>query len=286
MKKILTIIITALMLTPGFAQDEQAGSSKVVNKNGVPILPEAGDIALGIDMVPFLNFVGNIANQTTNNSYNGQFLSNGNTLYGKYFLSSDMAVRGRVGLYNRTSNLKNYVQDDAALYVVPKSPDMVVDVYKYVRHDYLIGAGIEKRRGKGRLQGFFAAEVNLLFGSNKDTYTYGNSFSEINQTPTTTSFGSNLTGNGRILEDKGNTYFGVGLNGFLGVEYFIMPNVSLGSEVGWGINYRSYSQSNNVEEIWNGNAAEEITNLDSPGNNYFGYGLTNPTASLYLMFHF
>jgi hypothetical protein len=286
MKKILTIIIAALLLTPGFAQNEQAGSSKVVNKNGVPILPEAGDIALGIDMVPFLDFVGNIANQTTNNSYNGQFLSNGNTLYGKYFLSNDMAVRGRLALANTTNNFKNYVQDDAALYADPNSADMVVDVHKSVRHDYLIGAGIEKRRGKGRLQGFFAAEVNLMFGSDKDIYTYGNNFSEVNQMPTTTNFGGNLTANGRVLESKGSSYFGVGLNGFLGVEYFIMPNVSLGSEVGWGINYTSYSQSSEIEEVWNGNAAEEITNLDSPGNKYFGYGLANPTASLYLMFHF
>lgn len=41
-----------------------------------------------------------------------------------------------------------------------------------------------------------------------------------------------------------------------------------------------------VTEVWNGNAAEEITTLDSPGDIGFNYGLNNPTASLYMMFHF
>jgi hypothetical protein len=286
MKKLITLLVAALLIMQGYAQNEQSNNKKPVNKKGVPILPEKGDIAVGIDMVPFLNFIGNIANQTTNNSYNGQFLSSGNTFYGKYFLSDNMAVRGRVGLSNRTYTRKNYVQDDAALQNNPSSTNQVIDEQKHVAHQYLIGAGIEKRRGKGRLQGFFAAEVNLAFGSRKNTYTYGNEYSQFNQYPTTTFFGSNITANGRLLEEKGESYFGVGLAGFLGIEYFIMPNIALGSEVGWGINYRSYFESSEVEEFWNGDAVEEATNLQSPGNKYFGYGLANPTASLYLMFHF
>jgi len=284
MKVLLTIISIAIVAT-SFAQD--VAPEKVVNKNGVAILPEAGDIAVGIDMVPFMNYVGNIANQTANNSYNGRFLSNGSTLFAKYFLQKDMAVRGRLMISNTTNQYKQYVQDDAALYADPNSADMVVDVRKYVAHDYILGVGVEKRRGKGRLQGFFGAELNLAFGSDKNVYTYGNNFSEINQNPTTNNFFTgNITANGRLLEEKGNSYFGVGLGAFIGVEYFIMPNIALGSEMGWGINYTSFSQSTNTEEIWNGNTTEEITNLNSPGDKRFGYGLNNPTATLYLMFHF
>lgn len=287
MKKIFLTIITIALIAPSFAQDAAPEGDKVVNKNGVAILPEAGDIAVGIDMVPFMNYVGNMSNQTAGNTYNGQFLSNGSTFFAKYFLQKNMAVRGRLMISNSTNQYKQYVQDDAAVYADPNSPDMVVDVRKLVNHDYVIGAGIEMRRGKGRLQGFYGGELSLAFGADKNMYTYGNNYSELNQNPTTNDFFTgNVTANGRLLEDKGNSYFGVGLGAFLGVEYFIMPNIALGSELGWGINYTSFSQSTNTEEVWNGSSAEEITNLNSPGNKHFGYGLSNPTATLYLMFHF
>jgi hypothetical protein len=290
MKKLIAIIASVAFMLPAMAQDVPVGSAssgeKVVNKNGVAILPQAGDIAVGIDMVPFLNYFGNIANQTVNNTYNGSFLSNANTLFGKYFLDSDLAVRGRFMIMSTIDQDKRYILDDAAFYNDPNTNDQVVDVRKFKDHDYMISGGIEKRRGKGRLRGIFAAEVSVMFGTNKTEYTYGNNYSSLNTTPGTTNFGGNIAANGRVLSDKNASYFGAGIGAFIGVEYFIMPNIAIGSEVGWGVNYTKWSQSNTVTEVWNGNSAEEVTTLDSPGDLGFNYGLNNPTASLYMMFHF
>ncbi|PLX19962.1 MAG: hypothetical protein C0599_09965 [Salinivirgaceae bacterium] len=290
MKKLIAIIASVAFMLPAMAQDVPVGSAssgeKVVNKNGVAILPTAGDIAIGIDMVPFLNYFGNIANQTVNNSYNGSFLSNANTLFGKYFLQSDLAVRGRFMIMSNIYQDKRYILDDAAFFNDPNTNDQVVDVRHFKDHDYMLGFGIEKRRGKGRLRGIFAAEASLMFGTNKTEYTYGNNYSDLNTTPGTTNFGGNIAANGRVLQDNNGSYFGAGIGAFIGVEYFIMPNIAIGSEVGWGVNFTKWSQSNTVTEVWNGNSGEEVTTLDSPGDLGFNYGLNNPTASLYMMFHF
>lgn len=290
MKKLIALIASVAFLIPAMAQDVPVGSAssgeKVVNKNGVAILPTSGDIAVGIDLVPFLNYIGNIANQTVGNTYNGRFLSNANTLFGKYFLSGDMAVRGRVMIMSNIYQDKRYILDDAAFFDDPNTNDQVIDTRHTKNQDYMIGAGIEKRRGYGRLRGIFAAEASVMFGTNKTEYTYGNNFSELNTNPSTTNFGGNIAANGRVLQDNNSSYFGAGLAAYIGVEYFIMPNIALGSEVGWGVNYTKWSQSNTVTEVWNGNSAEEVITLDSPGNVGFNYGLNNPTASLYMMFHF
>ena len=293
MKKIIILLTLIVFISSAFAQEEVTETApvtklqeKVVNKKGQNILPEAGDLAVGIDMVPFLNYLGNFANNSVNNSYNGNFLATPNTLFAKYFLDQDLAIRGRVMIMSNNFQNKQYVVDDAALYNDPNSNDRVVDVMQTVSHDYMIGAGIEKRRGKGRLRGFFAGEINLMFGADKTMYTYGNNYSELNQDPTVYNFGANDLGVDRLVENNDGTYFGVGLGAYLGVEYFIMPNICLGSEVGWQINYTENTQETSIIETWNGNEAEEITILNSPGNANFNYGFNNPTASLYIMFHF
>src|SRR6056297_1346999 len=174
MKKIIILLTLIVFISSAFAQEEVTETApvtklqeKVVNKKGQNILPEAGDLAVGIDMVPFLNYLGNFANNSVNNSYNGNFLATPNTLFAKYFLDQDLAIRGRVMIMSNNFQNKQYVVDDAALYNDPNSNDRVVDVMQTVSHDYMIGAGIEKRRGKGRLRGFFAGEINLMFGADK-----------------------------------------------------------------------------------------------------------------------
>ena len=61
MKKSITILAFAFGITGAFAQD-------LTSKKGEPILPEAGDWAIGIDATPFLNYAGNFFGKTTNNN--------------------------------------------------------------------------------------------------------------------------------------------------------------------------------------------------------------------------
>lgn len=70
------------------------------------------------------------------------------------------------------------------------------------------GLGKEWRKGKTRLQGFYGADALVSFGSAK---TSGVSTSQM----------------------------GVGVNGFLGAEYFILPKMAIGAQYNYGVGFES-----------------------------------------------
>lgn len=112
--------------------------------------------------------------------------------------------------------------------------------------------GYEFRRGYGRLQGFYGAEVSLGVWSGKIGYDYGNPITPNNQTPTS-AFGSSVGGE-RWLEIKSGTFFNIGLNAFVGVEYFFARKMSLGGELGLGFDYQSHSKEEITSEKYNASA--------------------------------
>ena len=65
--KNIKIKITLVLAICSFAWMSQAQN---VGQKEKPILPEAGDIGLGIDLVPVLDYVGNMFNGTLNNGWN------------------------------------------------------------------------------------------------------------------------------------------------------------------------------------------------------------------------
>lgn len=75
--------------------------------------------------------------------------------------------------------------------------------------DLQAGLGKEWRRGKTRLQGFYGADALVNIGL------------------------SNQNENG--VETKTPINFGVGLNGFIGAEYFIFPKMSIGAQYNYGV---------------------------------------------------
>ena len=94
MKKILliTVILTTVMFV--------AFSQKVTNKNGINLLPEKGEFAIGISATPFLDFLGNLVKINSSMSFSSpaqwNFMDDNNTIYGKYFLDDKTAIRGKV----------------------------------------------------------------------------------------------------------------------------------------------------------------------------------------------
>ncbi len=84
MKKLIILFTLLYLGLNVIAQD-----SILVNKQGRVILPQKGDIAIGLSADPFLNFIGNMFNGNTNNS-----LSLGDqNLYFRYFFSENEALR-------------------------------------------------------------------------------------------------------------------------------------------------------------------------------------------------
>ncbi|HTA63332.1 MAG TPA: hypothetical protein VK835_12785, partial [Bacteroidia bacterium] len=169
MKKSVLALAMAFGVTSAFAQD-------LTSKKGEPILPEAGDWAISADATPFLNYFGKLFN-SANQAPSMQFLNGQNVIMGKYFKDEKTAYR--VGLNigfgsKSTTNLVN--QDNPAVVPAGTQPVQVTDKLKHGNTGIGLTAGIEKRKGKTRLQGYYGAEAGFYVSSTKDTYTYGNTF--------------------------------------------------------------------------------------------------------------
>ncbi len=270
-------------------EPSSASSSKVVNKHGESVLPQAGDMAIGINAVPIMNYFGNMFNGNTANAYSSSFLSGGQTLFAKYFLTEESALRVRFQTSLQTNNFDFYVPDDLAVLADPTSLALKIDNKKVSSSAFGIGAGYEMHRGRGRLRGIFGGEFNFNIVSSKETYTYGNAFSATNTAPSTSDFAGSITNPGSRITERTKTAgsgLGFGLGGFIGVEYFFMPNISLGSELSWGLQYNIASASDRTDESWSGTAVNTVNNSISPKSGNLNLGMTNPAATLYLMFHF
>ncbi len=281
MKKV-TVLVSALMLV-AFVSNAQ----ELKNKQGVPILPAAGDYAIGIDATPIFNFFGNFVKINSGAAFNDpsawNFVNGTNAIYGKYFVDATTAYRANIRLGIGSVTQKNYVIQDGQA-----DPTVTVeDKYTLGTKNIVIGAGLEKRRGVSRFQGFYGAEAQIMLGSQKDKYTYGNAFSSTNTTPTTTNFGTNIDGANRITENKAGSTFGIGLRAFVGVEYFIVPKLSVGGEFGWGLIFGSQGDGEKTEEGWDAaNTTIKTYKIKTGGGSQFGFDNDNFGGCIYMMFHF
>lgn len=253
-----------------------ANSQELKTKAGFPVLPEAGDWALQIDAVPFLNYAGNLMNNTAGNTVNAApvipFV-----ITGKYFTDAKTAFRGHLRLgFGSATNKAFSVQDNQTTF----DPTVVVeDAMKMSSSNIVIGAGMEKRKGNGRLQGYYGGDFMIGLSSQKTTYEYGNAFSADNVAPTRTDFGSNVGGAGQFTtESKNGSQFGLTLRGFVGAEYFFASKMSIGVEYGWGLNFNTTGEGENTTEEWDAAAATPAVKsrtFKTGGNSAFGIDTDN-----------
>ncbi|MDR1667205.1 MAG: hypothetical protein LBS03_05895 [Bacteroidales bacterium] len=293
MKKI--IISLALCLCAGFAAVAQeletasSASGAVVTKRGTPILPQAGDFAIGVSANPFLDYLGNFFGKTTANSA-PTFGWSTVTVYGKYFLEDNRAIRAKLTLNYGSQKDERFVRDDNLFANDPLlgATATVKDVRKTGTQALNLNAGYELRRGRGRLQGFYGGEVTLGYGKINNTYTYANPMTDLNQAPTsTTAWGGVANPTTRTLKQKGGLTVNLGLGGFAGVEYFIAPQISLGGEVGVGLLYTTTGQTETTTEYFNtstGQVEERSQRSGNPGKNFTF--AAKGGGDIFLLFHF
>lgn len=195
-----------------------------------------GEIGLSINAVPFLDWTGNLFNNSIDNSfssYNDLYLTNNNlpTISLRYFLDNKTSVRANFGLQNinRTSN--QYVQDDAS----NSSSELLIDRRKTTFSANFIGLSYEKRRGDNRVKGIYGLElfrssVNDIYND----YTYANNFNSTNLSPTSYdwSLESPVSLDSRIIQEDFGSIVSYGLRPYIGVEYFLSPQISIGTEIG------------------------------------------------------
>lgn len=271
-----SIVLLALGL--GFGS---LSAQDLTSKKGEPIMPEAGDWGIGIDATPFLEYAGNFFGKTTSNAAPTFNFFAGQTITGRYFMDAQTALRGslRIGFGGNTQNRmvdNRAVPPTASSY---PSPDVMVE-NKLKQSNTAIGLafGYEKRKGKTRLQGYYGGEVGIYLSSSKDKFTYGNSLNPVTTSTvvtvdpddefpgaantTTMIVSPGQIGSARAIERKNGTAFSFGLRGFVGVEYFIFPKISLGGEFGWGLGITSVG---NISTKW-----ESTGNNGTGGNDVVG----------------
>lgn len=298
MKKTVFLAAALLIGAGSFAQEEE----KVY-------LPEAGDWAIGIDATPFLSYFGNfIGGNDGNTAPSWNYLTNNQTITGKYFESEDMAYRASFRLGFGSMSQTNMV-NDRSVATAPDFPELPAEVENKMKASFTnigLAGGVEYRKGKGRLQGFYGAELGVAFTSSKETYEYGNELTVSTASnpvfvDAADDFGSNITtdpyGNpARVLESKNASSFGIGLRGFIGAEYFILPKLAIGGEFGWGLVFNSTGATSTTTESLGVNSGgnesvEEITQetgksnsfgIDTDANN----SVFGPAGSIRMTFHF
>lgn len=280
MKRIL-ITLTACML--GFAAFAQEGSESPEPKasnNGKQYLPQAGDFGIGIDGTPVFDYIGNMFNGTTNNALN----LNDNTLYFRYFLDDNAAVRARVRINSWSTLDKFIVRDDAAFMVDPLSNKQLEDFRTSSSQTYQLSLGYQMFKGTNRLRGFYGADLGLGYSRSKTTYEYANQMTQANTSPTT--FLGNL--GTRTLVDKGSPNINVGLGVFTGGEYYIMPKFCVGVEMGFTYYYQYRGQSYATQETMVLTQHVETETVTNPGGTAWNAWTTMPYmyGNLYFMFHF
>lgn len=297
MKKIiLSAILCVGILVPTIAQE--ASNPALVNKRGIALLPEAGDYALGIDASPFLYYLGNMffTGEGMDNYppyFSGVAPSQSQYgIYGKYFLENDRAIRAKVSFDFGQNKYKQTVKDEFALAIDPLNEGATtVDVRQLKNRSIYLDLGYEFRRGKGRIQGFYGGELLLGYGRTINNYIYGNPLTDVKPNPATHNFGSNTTGltqGTRMLQNKGGATFAAGLGGFVGVEYFFAPQLSIGGELGLDFIYSITGQDEiKTEGMLNGQLQEYKYRSRNATNSSFETSFsTRPAGSIFLMFHF
>ncbi|HNV96324.1 MAG TPA: hypothetical protein PKG63_07615 [Bacteroidales bacterium] len=285
MKKV-TFLLTAMLFVALVSNAQE-----LKNKQGVPILPAAGDYAIGIDATPIFNFFGNFVKINSGAPFadpsSMNFVNGNNAIYAKYFVDPTTAYRATVRIGLTSTSDKEYVMQDGQ-----SDPLVTVeDKAKYGNTNIILGAGMEKRRGAGRLQGFYGAEAQLMFAGTSEKYTYGNAFSSSNTTPTMTNFdptNPNVLGaSSRITKAKSGSTIGIGARAFVGVEYFFAPKVSVGGEFGWGLAIATQGDGKVTTESWDGaNSSVKTTETKTGGGGYMGFDTDNFGGCIYMLFHF
>jgi hypothetical protein len=296
MKKTAFAMALAIGITGAYAQD-------LTSSKGEKYLPEANDWAIGFDAMPVINMFGHMVSNSTNGNsttYAGPQMSGtygSQTIVGKLFLDDKTAIRAMLGI-NTGSTTYDYMTNDVT-YTGTGTAPQVTDTWKHSVSQFSIGGGIEKRRGSTRLQGYYGAMLELGFGNpGSDTYTYGNSLSSTylnhvsNFTPA--NYGTEAPTppqyTGELTYKSGNTFM-LGVNGFIGVEYFIVPKISLGAEYMWGVYFESQGQGSTSSETWAGGGVA-TTSLNTGGAHSFNIGnsVGNPLATgvgnVVINFHF
>lgn len=280
-------VLCAVALVAASAASAQTG--EITSNRGENWLSQDGDWGLTFDAQPLLNYAGNLFNNGNNTGaaalnnlwstdsflgINGAAANPGgsNVVIGvKKLVDANTAYRGKVRI-GFGSTKETVLVDDVTSTATP--PAQVEDVTKQSYMAVNLGVGLEKRVGSTRVVGIYGGEFNIGFGNSKTVYEYGNAISANNPVAS------------RNTEEKHGSVFGLGLNGFVGVEWFAAPKISLSGEYTWGLSLRSKGHTETSAEGWNGTGVETQSVEGGTKRNQFSLDTGVSGASIGVNFYF
>ncbi len=247
MKKLLFAAVAVFTFGAANAQD-------LKSKKGENYLPEAGDWAISFNADGIFEYVGNAFN---GNGYNDapsvDFVNGNNAFVGKKFISDKSAYRVVANLgFGATSD------------TYPSGSN--TNEYKTNGFNLALGLGKEWRKGSTRLQGFYGADAMIMVNSSKNETTSKN---------TTTGVFVSST------ENKSGFGFGLGVQGFVGAEYFIFPKFAIGAQYTYGVGFEIQGKSETTTKV----GTDPATTTDNGKNSNVGIGNVG-IASMNLTLHF
>lgn len=244
MKKIMLIAVVALLSFSVNAQD----APELVSKKGEIYLPEAGDWAISFNADGIFEYIGNSFSGDAKNDAPSVSYARNNSFVGKKFITDKTAYRVVANL-QFTSNKQTNETDEL----------------KNSGFQLAAGLGKEWRRGNTRLQGFYGADALITVTSGKNEQTF---------TDTDGTFLSSR-------EEKDGLGLGLGVQGFLGAEYFIFPKFAIGAQYTYGVGFNIAGKS----EVTTQNGTDAAVTVDGAKNSSFGLGGVG-VASINLTLHF
>ncbi|MEO8067299.1 MAG: hypothetical protein ABI599_06370 [Flavobacteriales bacterium] len=262
MRKTVLFTFAALLTSAAVAQ-----TGEITSARGENWLSQDGDWGLTFDANPLLNYAGNLFNGNTGNSI-GSGLTWANpwfAIQGKKMVAADKAYRAklRIGFnsFKETALVTQSGQSDPAV--------TVEDTHKASDFNLVLGVGMEKRVGSTRVVGVYGAEAYIALGTHKDSYEYGNPLADDN-TVNAPQF-DQATG---VTEAKAGSTFGFGVAGFIGVEWFCAPKISLSGEYTWGLMLSSTGFGETTTESWDAvDSSVETTTVEGPTGKEFNFGI-------------
>lgn len=293
MKKKVLLIATVFAASATFAQD-------LTSRKGEAYLPEAGDWAISFDAAPFLDYAGGLLGGNSSAPSGDYTQGLPWHIRGKMFKDEKTAYRAglRLGFGSVTETAIIGDATSTAIPAFPALPALKEDEYKAGATNIVLSGGLEMRRGKTRLQGYYGGELYIAMSNTKDTYTYGNALAASgtivlanagNETNWGGNLGTDTYGNGARVTEESTSSFGFGLRGFIGAEYFIMPKMSIGLEYGWGLGLSSAKGSYTTESVNLATSAVGEQTIDGGKIGSFGFDTDINYAgsgSLNIIFHF
>ena len=206
-------------------------AQNLVSSKGEQYLPKQGDWSIGFNAGNALRYVGNAFNGNQNNSSADLFEGQNVVSFGQGVFSSTTSVITFVG--------KKFDTDNTATRYIASfnfNFEKQKDVDGTTQFGLVAGYGKEWRKGTTRLQGYYGVDGLVGFAS-----------------PAKKQFG-----------------FGIGAQGFAGVEYFIFPKVALGAQYTYGVGL-----------LFTNNGNAETNKFSFNIGNRSGFGILSATLNAY-----